>query len=140
FCPSYEGIPLAPLFTALRNRARARARLLLIAHSPGAYVWEWAVLRPLLAEGDLIITPSENARAVITFVSPALAPFTRVVPHPMAPLPRPAMRLTPPWPPRLVSLGRLHASKLLHRQIEALEVLRRRGRPVRAMDIAGSLG
>src|SRR6478736_10187471 len=32
--PNYEAVPFVPLFLALRNRARLRTRLLLVAHAP----------------------------------------------------------------------------------------------------------
>ncbi|MEO8561616.1 MAG: glycosyltransferase [bacterium] len=136
FCPSYECIPLAPLLLAIRNRARSSTRLLLIAHAAGAYVFEWALMHPLLAEGDVIIAPSESARRTIVVLCPAIEPFVRTIPHPMAPLAR-APRASSTR--AVVSLGRVHAEKLIHRQVEAMAILRARGlRDVR-MRIGGAL-
>ena len=135
-CPSYECIPLAPLLVALRNRARARTRLLLVAHSPGAYAFEWALLRPLLAPGDVVIAPSESGRNVIEYLVPALAPFVRVIPHPMARLPASAARASRPT---VVTLGRIHARKLPHRLIEAMALLRARGARSLRLEIGGPL-
>jgi hypothetical protein len=118
-CPNYIGIPLTPLLLYLRNRSGAATRLLLIAHAPGAYVLELALLRPLLRSGDVIIAPTNSARDIIEFLSPELAAYTRVVPHPMRPLP--CLRVI--RRPHLVSLTRMHASKLVHRQIEAMALL-----------------
>jgi glycosyltransferase involved in cell wall biosynthesis len=136
FSPDYEATLLAPLFLAARNRARAHTRLLVIAHSPGAWPLEWAVLAPLLGPGDTIVAPSRNAADLITFLDSRLRPFVSVVPHPMAPLPpeRPESAATGE---RVVSLGRLHPSKLLHRQIEAVHLLHRRGHPALRLEIAG---
>jgi glycosyltransferase involved in cell wall biosynthesis len=135
-CPNWQAIVLAPLLVWLRNRSRARVRLLLIAHAPGCYALEWALLTPLLRPGDRIVAASHNAKAAIEFLSPTLAPWIRVVPHPMAPLPRsPRSRSGD----RLVSLGRIVPGKLLHRQIEAMDVLRTRGRRLPVMEIAGAL-
>ncbi|WP_392533435.1 glycosyltransferase [Nostoc sp. C117] len=133
-CPSYECIALTPLFLALRNRTRSRIKLLLIAHAPGAYLLEWILLRPLLIPGDLIIAPSESAKATIEFLYPELTEFIRVIPHPMHPLAKQTGELQ-----RIVSLGRIHPSKLIHRQIEAMEVLRRRGYRSLKLQIAGGL-
>lgn len=134
-CPSWECIPLAPLFVALRNRSASHVRLLFIAHAAACYTMEWALLRPLLAPGDVVITPSESARATVEYLCPDLAPFLGVIPHPMEPLPHLAVRPER----RVVSLGRINAEKLLHRQIEAMDVLRQRGRPLPAMQIGGAL-
>lgn len=131
-CPSYEGLPLAPQFAALRNRSCGRVRLLLIAHAPGACALEWALLGPLLMDGDLIVAPSRSARDLIVFLDPALERFVRVIPHPMTPL----NRLEPRASKRAVSLGRLHPGKLVHRQLEALRILRERGHDLE-MEIAG---
>ncbi len=136
FCPSYECIPLAPLLLAVRNRARARVRLLFIAHAAGAYSFEWTLLRPLLASGDIIVAPSESARRTIEYLCPALAPFIRTIPHPMERLTPTAGRLERP---RIVSLGRVHAEKLIHRQIEAMAILRTRGLETLRMEIGGPL-
>jgi glycosyltransferase involved in cell wall biosynthesis len=134
-CPNYLAIPLAPLLLYLRNRSRSRIRLLLIAHAPGAYALEWALLRPLLRSGDLIVSPTASARNVIDFLCPELTPYTRVVPHPMRPLPhiRCGRRQS------IVSLTRMHSSKLLHRQIEAMAILRGRGIRSIRMQVAAPL-
>jgi glycosyltransferase involved in cell wall biosynthesis len=134
-CPSWEAIPFSPLLLALRNRSGARVRLLLISHAAGVYIWEWTMLRPLLRPGDVIVTPSESARATVEFLAPELAPFLRVISHPMSPLPPGEA----PSRPRLVSLGRIMARKLIHRQIEAMAVLRSRGHHALPLEIAGPL-
>jgi glycosyltransferase involved in cell wall biosynthesis len=134
-CPDHHAIPLAPICLLLRNRSQAPIRLLLIAHAPGAYVLEWTLLRPLLRPGDLVITPSVSAQEVIEFLCPDLGPYTRVIPHPM----RPLQRLETGGPPRIVSLGRIHPTKLLHRQIEAVAVLKKRRIPLPKMEIGGPL-
>jgi glycosyltransferase involved in cell wall biosynthesis len=134
FCPGYECISLTPLFLSLRNRSRSRIRLLFIAHAPGAYLLEWALIRPLLTPGDLIIAPSASAASLIDFLCPSLNTNVRVIPHPLHPLPSEANGARE----RIVSLGRITPTKLLHRQIEAMAILRRRGVKLR-MDIAGPL-
>jgi len=134
-CPNYQAIPLAPLLMDVRNRSRAPIRLLLIAHAPGAYALEWALLRPLLRSGDVIVAPTQSARGVIDFLCPELTPFTRVIPHPIRPLPTVGASRGAD----LVSLTRMHPSKLLHRQIEAMAVLRDRGVSGVNLRIAGSI-
>jgi glycosyltransferase involved in cell wall biosynthesis len=135
--PNYEAVLFAPLFLALRNRARLRTRLLLVAHAPGAWALEWALLGRLMAPGDLIVAPSQSAADLIVFLNPALAPFITIIPHPMAAL-VPCAAVTGGGVDRIVSLSRIHPSKLLHRQIEALDVLRERGRPIPVLEIAGA--
>jgi len=136
-CPNWESIVLAPLLLALRNRGRARIGLLLIAHAPGAYAFEWALLRPLLRPGDVVVAPSESAKATIECLCRDLAPWIRVIPHPMAPLPLSEAR--PGLDTRVVSLGRVTPGKLLHRQIDAIDLLRSRRRPLPVMEIAGAV-
>ena len=135
--PNYEAVLFAPLFLALRNRARLRTRLLLVAHAPGVWALEWGLLGRLMAPGDLIVAPSQNAADLIVFLNPALAPFIAIIPHPMAAL-LPCSEPTRGGVDRIVSLSRIHPSKLLHRQIEALGVLRERGRPIPVLEIAGT--
>jgi glycosyltransferase involved in cell wall biosynthesis len=135
FCPAYESQMLAPVFLALRNRAGADIRLLFIAHAPGASVMEWVLMRPLMQEGDIIIAPSHSAKETILYLCPELNRFVRVIPHPMHALPR----VQPTHRNAVVTLARIHPGKLLHRQIEAMAVLRRRGIRMPVMDIAGPL-
>ncbi len=132
-CPNYRGIPVLPLLLYVRNHSRSPIRLLLIAHAPGAYALEWALLLPLLRTGDLIIAPTLSAYHVVNFLCPELAPYTRIVPHPVHPLPdiRSNRRL------HIVSLTRMHPSKLLHRQVEAMALLTGRGVRRISMRIAG---
>src|SRR5436190_8668727 len=132
-CPNYVAISVAPLLLHLRNRSRAPIRLLLIAHAPGAYALEWALLRPLLRNGDVIVAPTRSARGVINFLSPELTAYTRVIPHPVRPLPYSRFG----YRPLVVSLSRVHPSKLLHRQIEAIALVRQRGNRTVRMRIAG---
>jgi glycosyltransferase involved in cell wall biosynthesis len=139
FCPNYECIPLAATLLAVRNAARARIRLLFIAHAAGSYSFEWAVMWPLLRTGDLIIAPSESARRTIEHLCPPLAPFVRAIPHPMAPLVAVPRRDGRRAPAHVVSLGRVHAEKLIHRQIEAMAMLRARTRREVHMTIGGPL-
>ncbi len=96
---------------------------------------EWVLLHPLLVPGDVIVAPSESAGATIDYMCPALTPFVRVIGHPMEPLPNAPGSAAP----RLVSLGRLHQGKLLHRQVEAMALLRDQGSPPLRLDIGGAL-
>lgn len=134
FCPNYVGIPITPLLVYVRNQCRSRIRLLLISHAPGAYALEWALLRPLLRSDDVIIAPTNSAHDVIAFLIPELAKQTRIIPHPLRPLPRRRANRR-----HVISLTRLHPSKLLHRQIEAFALLRDRGYSDLTMRIAGPL-
>ena len=135
-CPNREGITLTPLLLALRNHCGARIRLLLIAHSPGAYLLEWVLLRPLLRPGDRVIAPSRSAADLISFLCPELHSFVRVIPHPMHPLPTTSTREAA----RIVSLGRLVRGKLIHRQIEAMGILRARTGLQLKLEIGGPVG
>lgn len=140
FCPAYECIALAPLFLSLRNTGKSGTRLLFIAHSAGAYAMEWALMRPLLVPGDVIVAPSLCAKKTILFLCPELSPFVNVINHPVNLLPEPradARRETGNI--RIVTLGRIDPSKLFHRQIEAVDILRKRGIKNIKMHIAGPL-
>jgi len=136
-CPNWELIPFAPLLMAARNRAAAPVRLLFISHASASYGLEWALLAPLMAPGDRIVAPSHSARRAILLLAPALEPHIRVIHHPMEPLP--AVAPEAGAGDRLVSLGRINALKLLHRQIDAMAVLRDRGRRLPTLEMAGSL-
>ena len=137
FCPGCELIPFAHIFMALRNKSRSNIRLLLIAHAPGAYVMEWALLRPLLLPGDVIIAPSKSGQDTIAFLSPALSPFIRVIHHPMPPLPAEPDAGKDAATDVIVTLSRIDRGKLIHRQIEAMALLRERGYDRLSLEIAG---
>ncbi len=134
--PNYEAACLAPLLLELRNRAHLATRLLLVAHAPGAWPLEWALLGALLRPGDVVVAPSHNAAQLIAYLDPQLAGWVQVIPHPMEPLP--AVPRQPGAGARLVSLSRMHPGKLLHRQIEALHLLRQDGAEVPRLEIAGA--
>ncbi len=139
FCPGYELISLAPLFLDLRNMSGSRTRLLFIAHAPGAYVMQWALLGPLLSPGDLIIAPGDSARKTIEFINRDLSPYIETICHPMHSLDR------VPAPERvdkkdtIATISRIHEDKLIHLQIEAMSILRERGFNNLIMEIAGPL-
>jgi len=122
-CPSYDGVPLLPLFLRARNERRSATRLLLIAHAPGAWALEWALIRPLLVPGDTIVAPSRSAQTLIEFFAPDLAEFVRVVPHSV-----PALPATPRHDNSyaVACVCNMHPDKLLHRVLDALEILNRR--------------
>jgi glycosyltransferase involved in cell wall biosynthesis len=138
FCPGYECIPLTPLFMAFRNSSKANIRLLFIAHAPGVYGLEWALLRPLLLPGDVIVAPSWSGKETIEFLCPELSPFIEVIHHPMPLLPSmPRSNAAAADGSRIVSIGNIHEKKLIHRQIEAVAILRKQGYNRLTMDIAG---
>jgi glycosyltransferase involved in cell wall biosynthesis len=130
-CPDHHGIPLLPRLALLRNRSHSQVRLLLIAHSPAAYLLDWALLRPLLRDGDRIIAPTESARTTIALLCPVLDRFVRVIPHPIRSLGARGVRTA-----RAVVLGRLVPEKLVHRVIDGIDILRKRGVAM-SVDIAG---
>ncbi len=138
-CPSFEAVALLPLFAELRNAASSRTALLVIAHSPAVWPLEWALLSGLLRAGDRIVTPSQSAADAITALSPALAPFVRVIPHPVhgALGARDGLPARAATRPRIVSLGRITPTKLLHRQLDALAQLRAGSRTAPVLEIAG---
>ncbi|MCC7054317.1 MAG: glycosyltransferase family 4 protein [Gemmatimonadaceae bacterium] len=138
-CPSYEAVALLPLLAELRNAGAPHVSLLVIAHSPASWPLEWALLSGLLSAGDRIIAPSGSARDVILLMAPTLAPFVRVIPHPVAGRPVSPARRVLRGPPRLVSLARLTPAKLLHRQLDAMALLRTRGGPMPVLDVAGEV-
>jgi glycosyltransferase involved in cell wall biosynthesis len=140
-CPSYEAVALLPLFAELRSFSGASVSLLIVAHSPAAWPFEWAVLSGLLAPGDRIVTPSWSARGAIGALAPSLLPFVRVVPHPVSSAGGSAHTARARGnhaAPRIVSLARLTPSKLLHRQLDAHALLRTHGRASPVLELAGS--
>jgi glycosyltransferase involved in cell wall biosynthesis len=119
-CPGFHCFPITPMLAHLRNLGQARVRFLLIAHAPGAYLIEWTLLCRLLRPGDLIVAPTQSAKEVIEFLCPDLTDYVRVIPHPIHRLPGQDR----PKEHRVVSLSRITPEKLLHRQIEAMAVIR----------------
>lgn len=143
-CPDYRCFAAAPLLMALRNQARSSVAFCLIAHSPGLYALEWALLGPLLTPRDLIIAPTAFARDTICALNGELATATHIAAHPAALTP-PAARVVAAatrWqerPVTLLSLARLTPAKLIHRQLDALALLRDCGYRHITLQIAGQL-
>jgi glycosyltransferase involved in cell wall biosynthesis len=136
--PSYECVPALPMLLLLRNRARCRTRLLFYSDTSATLCLWWALLRPLLRPGDRIVAPTESARRTIEFVCADVGPYLRVCGYPMPLPPEPAIA-SATRAPVLTSMTRVVRTKLLHRQIEALAILKRRGLDAR-MNIVGDLG
>ncbi len=136
--PSYACAAALPMLLLLRNQARCRTRLLFYSDTSATLCLWWALIRPLLRPGDRIVAPTESARRTIEFVCADIAPYLRVCGYPM-PMP-PASAIAPAArAPVLTSMTRIGRTKLLHRQIEALAILRRRGIDAR-MNVVGDLG
>jgi glycosyltransferase involved in cell wall biosynthesis len=136
--PSYACAPALPMLLQLRNRARCRTRLLFYSDTSATLCLWWALLRPLLRPGDRIVAPTESARRTIEFVCADIAPYLRVCGYPMPLPPEPAIAPAA-RAPVLTSMTRMGRTKLLHRQIEALAILKGRGLDAR-MNIVGDLG
>jgi glycosyltransferase involved in cell wall biosynthesis len=136
--PSHGCAPALPMLLLLRNRARCRTRLLFYSDTSATLCLWWALLRPLLRPGDRIVAPTESARRTIEFVCADVAPHLRVCGYPMPLPPEPAIAPAA-RAPVLTSMTRMGRTKLLHRQIEALAILKRRGLDAR-MNIVGDLG
>ena len=138
FCPSFECFPSTPYFLTLRNFSKSNVRLLFIAHSPAMYIMEWIMLSKILCPGDTIIAPSDSAKRVIDFLCPELSDYVEVIPHPIHALPHPVGQTFSSYD-RLVSLSSVVETKLIHKQIEAMSLLKKRGHHNLRMDIGGSL-
>ena len=138
FCPSFECFPSTPYFLTLRNFSRSNVRLLFIAHSPALYIMEWIMLSKVLCPGDIIIAPSDSARRVIDFLCPELSDYVEVIPHPIHALRHPVGQTFSSCD-RIVSLSSIVETKLIHKQIEAMSLLKKRGHHNLRMDIGGSL-
>jgi glycosyltransferase involved in cell wall biosynthesis len=126
--PSFEAVSFASFFLYLRDLDQSPLRMLLIAHSPGAWPLDWLLLRPLLREGDIIVAPSQFARSTMLFLCPELDPYIKVIHHPIPSL-APGKQSTaketrkPTLPGaalKIVTLSRIIETKLIHRQIEAV--------------------
>jgi glycosyltransferase involved in cell wall biosynthesis len=130
----YLGFVALPRLARLRNLSGTRARLLVIAHAPGAYPLDWALLRPLLRPGDRIVAPTESARSIIECLCPDVSAFVRVIPHPIV-----GPGLLEPPEPRITFLGRVVPGKAVHRLLDAHALLEQRGRNL-MLDLAGPPG
>ncbi len=135
-CLDYQAFHLLPILAVLRNRGGSVVRLLVIAHAPGAYLVDWALLRLLLRPGDRIVAPTDRARRIIEALCPDIGRWERVVPHPIAGVPEQRRR-----GPGLVFLGRVVEGKVLHRLLDGLALLGPgAGRAGLTLDIVGPAG
>ncbi|KWT94650.1 glycosyltransferase [Candidatus Magnetominusculus xianensis] len=129
FNPSYELTPFIPYILYLRNMSRADIRLMFTAHAPGCYSMEYVLMRLLLVDGDIIIAPSESGKKTIEFLCQGLSPVA--LPHPIHMLPTTSRKRNG----GLATLSRIDPGKLIHRQVEAMPLLKTSLK----MDIAGPL-
>jgi glycosyltransferase involved in cell wall biosynthesis len=136
-CCAYDSLLMFPLILGLRNTANIDIRVIIISHSPAVYCYEWAMAGPLLQPGDIIIAQSKSGREAIEFLYPDLLPFIKQTHSPMPFLDEAAA--IEKKEKLLVTLARIHEDKLIHRQIEALEILHHKYRQKVKMHIAGSL-
>jgi len=139
--PGYGGFNLFPLLNILRENCPVN--LLFVAHSPAQHVVEMALVNGRLRPGDVIICPSNNARQIIVTLFPLLDPFCVVIPHPIPAL-SPSQNAKQCEKENrgnlkmLVSLSRIGEDKLIHRQLDALAILHKRGHTHIRMEIAGA--
>ncbi|MBF0516263.1 MAG: glycosyltransferase [Nitrospirae bacterium] len=138
FNPSYELIPFIPYILYLRNISCSRIRLMFTAHAPGCYSMEYVLMRLLLIDGDVIIAPSESGKKTIEFLCGGLSPFLESLPHPIHPLPPAAGKPSGRFNGHLATLSRIDPGKLIHRQVEAMSILKDKRNTLK-MEIAGPL-
>lgn len=129
---TYACSPFAVPLLWARTRVGARVRFIYQAHTVNT-PWLWFVIAPLLRAGDMVVVPSETAARVLAALCPGITSVIRVLPLPVR-----TGALVESKSNRVTSVLRVTPQKLVHRQIEALRMLRAATRP--AMEIAGPLG
>lgn len=134
--PGYNGFRLLPLLAFLRTTQPLK--ILFIAHAPVQHIVELSLVKDVLRPGDVIVCPSMSARNVLCSYSADFARYITVIPHCIN---TPSRSVLPAasagQPQRLVTIGRITEDKLLHRQIDALAILREQGIDNVIMEIAG---
>jgi glycosyltransferase involved in cell wall biosynthesis len=98
-----------------------------------------------LRDRDIIVAPTRNAAETIRFIYPVLSSYIRVVNHPIRSLADfrmgkdgSARNSYLPDDKYLVVFSRIHPDKLLHRAIEAIDILKNKGKTIKLL-IAGRL-
>ncbi len=134
FSPGFEAFLLAPLFLRLRACHNLKTNLLFIAHAGGKHILEFYLFKKHIKESDLIITPSNNAKKVVRFLFPYLAKNTVTINHPIDLGYKPDENMRDNI---IVSFARIDPEKLIHRVIEAIHILDKKGVDVNFF-IAGS--
>lgn len=145
-CPDYNYLKLIPLLVVLRNISQCPISFCLVAHSPGLYLSEWALLGKLLTNIDVIIAPTAFAKSAIVFFNKELASHIQVINHPinMVEQVNTGKILEKSLDIKnqainLFSLSRIAHNKLIHREIEALYILHQQGYKNFKLKIAGDL-
>lgn len=134
--PGYNGFRLLPLLAFLRTTQPLK--ILFIAHAPVQHVVELSLVKDMLRPGDVIVCPSVSARNILCNYSLEFSQYINVIPHFVEKFPRSApLSAAAGKPRRLVTIGRITEDKLLHRQIDALAILREQGIDDLIMEIAG---
>lgn len=134
--PGYNGFHLLPLLALLRSAEDFK--ILFIAHAPLQHAVELSLVKDLLRAEDVIVCPSLNARKILCSFHAEFSRHIVVIPHAVEPLPRPESPSVSAIKSRkLVTLGRITEDKLIHRQIDAMAVLREQGIVDVVLEIGG---
>ncbi|MBU1172300.1 MAG: glycosyltransferase family 4 protein [Proteobacteria bacterium] len=120
-CPDYHLMAAVPWMMQLRNQNVLSFGVLFITHSPGLYGMEWYLIRELICPKDIIIAPSHFSARVISLLAPSLESNVEIISHPMD-----LKNNDHPDQKRgntIVTLSRISEDKLIHRQIDAMDIL-----------------
>ena len=124
-----------PIFLRVRNEYNIDTRLLFISHAPGKHVFEFYLMQNLLRSGDIIIAPTNSAANVIKYICPAIKPFIKIIFHPVESVNHSEVK---PKKNIFVTFTRIHPDKMLHKIIDAVKILKSKGKNV-TLIIAGNL-
>lgn len=137
-CPDYKMMAVAPWIMQLRNQNNLSFGIIFITHSPGIYGMEWYLMQNLICPKDIIIAPSHFSGSVITLLAPSLNPNIEVINHPIDLKSNHNDSQT--RGSKIVTLSRIVEDKLIHRQIDAMDlVVNKYGYAHLKMFIGGSL-
>lgn len=137
-CPDYKMMAVTPWIMQLRNQNNLTFGIIFITHSPGIYGIEWYLMQNLICPKDIIIAPSHFSGSVITLLAPSLRPNLEVINHPIDL--KKNHNAIQSRGNKIVTLSRIVEDKLIHRQIDAMDlIVNKYGYDHLKMFIGGSL-
>ena len=120
-CPDFQMMTVVPWMMQVRNQNDYSFGIVYITHSPGLYGLEWYLIRDLISPRDIIIAPSRFSADVISFLAPSLESNVEVISHPLDLKTADGGKIG--RGDKIVTLSRISEHKLIHRQIDAMDLI-----------------
>jgi len=126
FSPGYGVFHLLPWLMKLRNKFNLKSRVFFIAHAGGMHSFELSLSYNLFRDDDIIICPSKSTLKILKYFFKGLN--IKTIPHPI--IINNNFNIDKD-DDLLVSFTRIHPDKLLHKIIDAINILKNKNKKIK---------